>query len=780
MSIHMPYIRKTATGYVGMGGSIERYSNIATQEAPSSEVDAASASSGTRDLDGITAAEIVEVDGGYAVPTVPTAVAPRDVALPTSLSNPHLYFNRELSWIDFNWRVLAQVADQRVPLLERARYLAIVQSNLDEFFAKRVGGLKRQKQAGVTQLSPDGRTPDEQLQLIRAAVLDMQHGMADVWCNSLEPELKRQASIHLVSYHDLCSRQRRLLHDVFRASIYPILTPLAVDPAHPFPFISNLSHSLAVVLRHPVYATEHFARVKIPTRRSRWLPLEEPLHFMAVEELVRAHVDELFPGMEVIGTYLFRVTRNADMARQEDEASDLVQMISEELRQRRFAPVVRLEIESTAPADLRDLLRRELEVTQEDEYLVTGLQDFSGLAGLANLDIPQHRFDGWDPVVPGILHVESGEPDVFAALRAGDLLVHHPYDSFTSSVQRFIEAAADDPCVLAIKQTLYRTSEDSPIVRALMRAAENGKQVAVLIEVTATYDEARNISWAEQLEDSGAHVIYGVLGLKTHAKVALVVREEESRIRTYCHIGTGNYHPTTARLYTDLGLLTASDVIGQDAVNLFHSVTGYATAPRYNGLIVAPHSMRRSFEQLIEREIEVQSSGGEGRIIAKMNAIDDAAMIKALYHASQQGVSIDLIVRGHTHLRPGLPGISENIRLISIIGRFLEHDRIFWFGSDGAPRVFFGSADWRQRNLDERVEAVVEITDPDARSRLTQILEAALRDNTSAWDMGSDGCYRMRSPGPGEPVRAYQQQLMQDAKRRRAEFDEVAGRAVRG
>jgi polyphosphate kinase len=529
------------------------------------------------------------------------------------------------------------------------------------------------------------------------------------------------------------------------------------------------------VLRHPLHDSEHFARVKIPPRTLRWISLDAPLHFVALEDVVRAHIAELFPGMTVLGTYQFRVTRNADMARYEEEASDLVQMISEELRQRRFAPVVRLEVEAGTPESVSALLLRELELTPDDEYRVAGLQDLSALAGLANLDLPQHRFETWDPVVPGPLNLDLPETtDIFAVLRAGDILVHHPYDSFTGTVERFLEAAAEDPHVLAIKQTMYRTSEDSPVVRTLMKAAERGKQVAVLVEVTARYDEERNIGWAEQLEDSGAHVIYGVMGLKTHAKVTLVVREESAGIRTYCHIGTGNYHPMTARLYTDMGLLTSSPAIGRDIVELFHSITGYAPAPSYRDLIVAPVSMRASFVALIEREMEIQEQGGKGRVIAKMNAIDDTDMIRVLYRASQCGVSIDLIVRGHTRLRPGLTGISENIRVLSVVGRFLEHDRVYWFGNDGDPRVFIGSADWRQRNLEERVEAVVEITGPDQRARVSRVLELILRDNASAWDLDARGNYHLRRPAAGAPVIACQQELMADAVRRRAAFDESA------
>ncbi|CAN5768423.1 polyphosphate kinase 1 [soil metagenome] len=712
---------------------------------------------------------------GTAEPAFPRAVMPSDVPPDAGLDHPHLFFNQELSWIDFNWRVIAQALDDALPALERARYLAIGQSNLDEFFAKRVGGLKRQQQAGVTQLSPDGRTPAQQLARIREAVLEMQSALSSAWERVVRPACEEQAGVRILTWDRLSEKQRAHVHAQFRATVYPILTPLAVDPTHPFPFISNLSHSLAVVLRHPAHGTEHFARVKIPTRQMRWIPLGSAGHFIAIEDVVRACAGELFPGMEVLGTYLFRVTRNADMARAEEEAADLVQMISEELRQRRFAPVVRLEIEAGTPPSVSDLLRRELEVMKADEYFIDGLQDLSGLSALANLDLPQHRFEAWDPVVPGQLCSSTGDAvDIFETLRSGDLLVHHPYDSFTGSVEHFIEAAATDPSVLAIKQTMYRTSEDSPIMRTLMRAAERGKQVAVLVEVTASYDEERNIGWAEQLEDSGAHVIYGVPGLKTHAKVTLVVRDEPTGIRTYCHIGTGNYHPATARVYTDVGLLTASEDVGRDVVNLFHSVTGYSVSANYQRLIVAPMAMRSTFKGLIEREIEIQQSGGQGCIVAKMNAIDDVELIQTLYRASQAGVSIDLIVRGHTRLRPGLPGMSDNIRLRSILGRFLEHDRVFLFGNGHAPRVFTGSADWRWRNLEGRVETVVEITDAKLVNRIDSVLRRALADNSTAWELSPYGRYTRRRPAPGEAVRSYQQELMADARSRRAAIDELA------
>jgi polyphosphate kinase len=746
-----------------MGSSSERYSNLMTQAAP--EFPAA---------DSQAPAALPSVSGGDGF-SVPRAVNPRELPPEVPLDHPHLYFNRELSWIDFNWRVLAQAIDERVPLLERARYLAITQSNLDEFFGKRVGGLWRQKVAGVTRLSPDGRTPEQQLALIREAVLSMQGAMSNAWAQQVRPALEREAGVRLLAYEELDEGARDALRVLFRTQIYPILTPLAADPGHPFPFISNLSHSFAVVLRHPVHGTEHFARVKIPPRHARWIPLGPPLHFIALEDVIRAHLGELFPGLDMLGAYLFRVTRNADTARHEEEAADLVVMIAEELRQRRFAPVVRLEVEAGAPAALIELLREELEVATEAVYPVTGLQNLSGLAALANLDLPRHRFEPWEPVLPPPLH--GDEPSLFAAIRAGDILVHHPYDSFAGTVQRFIEEAAADPRVLAIKQTVYRTSEDSPVVRTLIRAAEETKQVAVLVELSARFDEERNLDWAEKLESAGAHVIYGVVGLKTHAKVTLVIREEEQGIRTYCHIGTGNYNPATARLYTDMGLFTASPVIGSDVVDLFHSITGYALAPTYETLLVAPLDMRRRFEELIQHEIAIQEAGGTGRIVAKMNAIDDVNVIQALYRASRAGVGIDLIVRGHTRLRPGVPGVSENVRVVSVIGRFLEHDRIFLFGNGGDFRVFIGSADWRYRNLVERVEAAVEITDPTLKERVKRILDMALADDFSAWDLDANGYYRQRRPPPGSAGISLHQKLMDDARARRAQGTIVARHA---
>ena len=706
---------------------------------------------------------------------LPKAASPRSVPDDAPLHHPSLYFNRELSWLDFNWRVLSLAMDESGPLLERVRFLGIAQANLDEFWRKRVGGLKRQVAAGVSQLSPDGRSPQAQLALIQRSGSAMQRAMRDVW-DRLRDQLEK-AEVHIREYEDLDERERKRLHAHFHDCIYPILTPLAVDSGHPFPFISNLSLSLAVRLRHPGEGTRHFARVKIPTGRGRWIALAEKDSFITIDEVVRAHIDELFPGMEVEGAWLFRVTRNADMQRDEEEAEDLLAMISEELRQRRFAAVVRLEIEESMPHDVRWLLCREMDLDHHDIQVVRRMIDLTDITELAEVDRPALRFPPWEPVVPRRLaHLADPEEgqDFFAVLRFGDILVHHPYDSFAASVQQFIEAAAVDPDVLAIKQTLYRTSRDSAVVKALIRAAEHGKQVAVLVEVKARFDEQNNIEWGQALERAGVHVTYGVGGLKTHAKVTLVVRQEGDRIRTYCHIGTGNYHADTARLYSDVGLITADPEIGTDMINLFHFLTGYAPGQKYQKLLIAPREARPALIEAIESEIEHARDGGEGRIILKMNAIDDVDTIAALYRASRAGVSIDLIVRGHTRLRPGLPGYSDNIRVSSILGRFLEHDRIYWFANGGKPRVWIGSADWRRRNLDDRVEALVRVDAPELQARLKEILDFALEDNSTAWDLHPDGRYVLRSPDRDAPVRAFQTDLMRAAVKRRHPHGEDA------
>ncbi len=711
-------------------------------------------------------------------PLVPRAVTPQAVPEGANLKHPGLYFNQELSWIDFNWRVLYLALDERTPLLERVRFVAITASNLDEFTQKRVGGLKRQEVAGVRKLSPDGRTPTEQLIPIRAATLKMHQTMTETWEKKLKPALWEQAGICICSYYDLDEGERERLHEHFQTQIYPILTPLTVDPGHPFPFISNLSLSLAIILRHPYRETLHFARLKVPKSLGRWLPLDGanlgeekvyPLRFLPIEQLIAQHAGELFEGMEVVSVHPFRITRNADLRRDEEEAEDLLAMISEELRERRFAPVVRLEVAKEMPDYDRRLLLRELDLRSGDVYEVDGLLDLTDCHQIADLALPQFKYRSWEPVIPNRLLHEGETKDtqnIFAIIRQGDLLVHHPYDSFNASVQRLIEEAAVDKRVLAIKQTLYRTSDESPIVQALMQAAESGKQVAVLVEVKARFDEASNIEWGRMLEDAGVHVAYGLVGLKTHTKATLIVREEQEGIKTYCHIGTGNYHPKTARLYTDLGLLTCRPELGRDIVNLFHYLTGYAPRQSYNKVLVAPRDMRKAFSKLIRQEIAYQEAGGNGRIIAKMNALDDVGIIRQLYRASQAGVQIDLIVRGHSRLRPGLTDYSDNIRIISILGRFLEHDRIYYFHNNGEPLVFIGSADWRSRNLQERVELITPIGEPELKERLINILEDALSDNRLAWELDADGTYWLRHPADSETERDFQELLMKEARKR--------------
>ncbi len=705
-------------------------------------------------------------------PEIPTAVKPQQVPKGAGLDHPSLYFNLELGWLDFNWRVLYQAMDPRNPLLERLRFVAITAGNLDEFIQKRVGGLKRQEAAGVYDLSPDGRTPDTQIELVREQAAKMQYKISEVWNRQLKKAIEKEASIKISYYGDLSQEQKRKLDDYFMDHIYPTLTPLAVDPGHPFPFISNLSLSLAVKLRKPKRDGYNFARVKIPTNQPRWLRIESDdfaYNFVPIEEVIRQNIQKLFPGMKLESSCLFRITRNADLRRNEEEAEDLLSMISEELRERRFAEVVRLEAEKGIDEEVLNLLKNELKLDEIDIIKVEGLLDLTACSKLADQNLPNLKFENWSPVIPKPLYHEGeteDEQSIFDIIRKGDLLVHHPYESFSASVRRLIEEAADDPNVLAIKQTLYRTSDDSPIVKALIRAADKGKQVAVLVEVKARFDEASNIEWGKMLENAGVHVAYGLVGLKTHAKVSLIVRREGDRHVTYCHIGTGNYHIQTAEIYTDLGLLTNDPDLGYDVTNLFHYLTGYAPDQNYRKLLVAPNHLREAFYEMIDREIELSESGEEGRIIAKMNALDDVGIIQRLYKASQAGVQIDLIVRGHSRLRPQLEGYSENIRIISIIGRFLEHDRIYYFGNGGEPKMFIGSGDWRFRNLNERVEAIVPITLPALQKRINSILKKALKDNRLAWDMHSDGSFSQRQPKEGQNEKNFHEMMMKNARKR--------------
>jgi len=723
----------------------------------------------------VRGAERHDVDESTRI-VVPKAVNPSPVPPGTDLHDPSLYFNQELSWIDFNWRVLALAMDERTPLLERVRFVAITANNLDEFTEKRIGGLKRQEAAGVTKLTSDGRTPSQQLTELRQALVVMHATMTGIWKTELRPALRLRVGVDICDYEDLTLSQREWAHEYYQREIYPILTPLAVDPGHPFPFISNLSLSLAVILRRQKGGSTHFIRLKIPVARWVDVPVDDSaasdsstVCLLPVEQLIIRHVDELFPGMDVVSAHPFRITRNADVRRDEEEADDLLAMISAELRERRFAPVVRLEVAKEMPEQDQRLLRRELGLQPVDVYEVDGLLDLTDCFQIADLNFPEFKYMPWEPAVPYRL-AHEGETketsDIFAIIRQGDLLVHHPYDSFAATTARLVQEAAQDPNVLAIKQTLYRTSDQSPIIKALIQAAENGKQVAVLVEVKARFDEANNIEWGRKLENAGVHVNYGLVGLKTHTKATLIVRRERDGLRTYCHIGTGNYNSKTARLYTDLGLFTTDPAIGHDIVNLFHFLTGYAPDQEYDRVLVAPNYMRSRFNDLVEQEISFQQEHGNGRIIAKMNAIDDPKMIRRLYRAAQAGVQIDLILRGHCCLRPGLPGFSDSIRVVSILGRFLEHDRTYYFQNNGDPLVFFGSADWRTRNLNSRVELITSVTDPRLRERLVYMLEQAIADQRLAWDLDSEGQYRLRYPAEGAKETDFHQVLMKQARKR--------------
>ena len=685
---------------------------------------------------------------------------------PVAESAPLL--NWELSWLEFNARVLHEAEDLENPLLERLKFIAIFDSNLDEFFMKRVGGLKQQLASKVREIGTDGGpTPRQQLADVNAAVRPLVIRQRRLVAGEILPAL-RQHGVEICAWEDLRAGERRHLCEEFQRRIFPVLTPLAVDPAHPFPFISNVSLSLAVGLKAPGDREPRFARVKAPHILPRWIQVPKTLRYVPLEEIIAHNLDQLFPGMEIVAACPFRVTRNADVQRNEETAEDLLEVIQEELRERRFATIVRLEVTKGMPRWMIELLAAELEVTEQEVFEIDGLLALKDLISLAgSLPLPSLKYRPWTPVTPPRFHLEADEgAEIFSAIAAGDILVHHPYDSFATSVQRFIEVAADDPAVLAIKQTLYRTSADSPNMQALIRAAENRTQIAVTVEIKARFDEAANIEWAEALEKVGAHVCYGMVGLKTHAKIALVVRQERDVLRRYVHIATGNYNPETAKLYTDLGLFTCDEDLAHDVSQLFNMLTGCVNQPRFRKLLVAPTTMRQRFLGMIGREIEHQKAGRGGHIIAKMNALDDRQIIEALYEASAAGVEIDLIVRGICRLRPGLPGRSETIRVTSIVGRFLEHARIFSFANGGAPEYYIGSADWMARNLDARVEAAVPIEDPRLREEIQTILDLQLADNVKAWDMQSDGSYVQRRPVASEPERSSQDLLMQRALER--------------
>ncbi len=645
--------------------------------------------------------------------------------------------NRELSWLDFNARVLHEARDARNPLLERVKFLAIFASNLDEFFQVRVSGLRRQVRAGVTAAASDGMNPAQQLDAIRERVRALVAEHAEIWA-SMREQLAA-AGVAILDYDQVPEHHedlRRRFHD----EIFPVLTPLAVDPGHPFPYISTLSLSIAVGLRDPETGEIRFARVKIPPSLPRLLAVERD-KFVLLDQVIEANLDELFRGMEILETHLFRVTRDADITVEEDEADDLLLAIEEEVRRRRFGEAVRLEVERSMPEATRLILIHGIGIREGDAYEVAGMLDLAALAQLADLDRPSLKAPPHIPVVPSRLQPQDeDEPaDVFAQIRAGDILVHHPYESFTASVERFLIQAASDPDVLTIKQTLYRTSGDSPIVQALIDAAGGGKQVVVLVEIKARFDEANNIIWARKLEQAGAHVVYGVIGLKTHSKVLLVVRREGSRLRRYVHIGTGNYNSKTARQYVDLGLLTCREELGADVTDLFNTLTGLSRQRVFRRLLVAPITLRARFLELVEREIAYARAGHPARIVLKINSLVDTQAVEVLYEAARAGVDVDLIVRGACCLVPGIPGISERVRVRSIIGEFLEHSRIWMFANGGRPEWFIGSADLMERNLDRRVEVVTPVEDHGLQARLARIIDVMLADDRRSWQLQPDG-----------------------------------------
>lgn len=686
-----------------------------------------------------------------------------------------MFLNRELTWLEFNRRVLHEAADERTPLLERCAFLAIFNSNLDEFFQKRVGGLKQQIATGISRRSPDGLLPQETLAAIRQLVLPMLDEQARLFTEELKPRLE-QHNIYIKTWDQLSDDQRQAAQDYFEQNLFSMLTPLAVDPGHPFPFISNLSTSLGVMIKDPRLGNSgmtdeeniQFARVKVPQSISRWVPLsqnenEEGYTFVHLMEVIKHNLPRLFAGMDIQEVEPFRITRNAAVERDEEDAEDLLEMIEQELRDRRFAEAIRLEVDNDPHLPMNEFLKSELRLNEEDIYQMPGQLDYNDMWQIHKVDMPELKHPSWTPTVPPAF--SDQDADIFSIIRHRDVLVHHPYESFAASVERFIAAAARDPKVMTIKCTLYRTAEDSPFIPELIRAAERGKQVVVLVELKARFDEERNVALAQQLEGAGVHVVYGLVGYKTHTKTALVVRQEPDRMRCYAHIGTGNYHSKTANLYTDLGLFTADPRLTDDLVQLFHHLTGRSARPSFDHLLVAPFNMRETFIQKIRQETancEAWKERGADpddpdrpSIEAKMNQLEDRAICRELYEASQAGVKIRLIVRGFCCLRPGVPGLSENISVISVIGRFLEHSRIFRFQNDGDPLYFIGSADWMYRNLSNRVECITPIYDRQHQGYLQQILDIMFKDYRQAWEMHADGTYTQRSTENANPDNRY-------------------------
>ena len=712
-----------------------------------------------------------------AAPTPPAPALPSGPAVPL--------LNRELSWLEFNDRVLDEAYDERWPLLERLKFLCISETNLDEFFMIRVAGVLDQIWSEKVESGEDGLAPAGQLARIREAVLKMEARQSRCLLQDLLPKLSA-AGISILGWSDLAEEKRETANAWFRKNVLPVLTPLAVDPGHPFPFLSSLSINLAVEVRNPETGEVKFARVKTPPALSRFLPLREIVEgkkkvkpekaeFLLLESLIQANLVELFPGLEIVSSHLFRVTRDADIEIQEDEASDLLATIEQEVRRRRFGAVVRLEVAPKTPKRVRKLLVRQLEITENDVYEIEGLLGSGDLMSLLKLDRRDLKDPPFTPALPPVLL--APDASIFSAIRAGDLLLHHPYDSFGPVVE-MIERAADDTKTLAIKMTLYRAGAESPIIPALIRAAEQGKQVAVLVELKARFDEENNIVWAKALEQAGVHVVYGVVGLKTHSKIALVVRREKDEIRRYVHLGTGNYNPTTARIYTDFGLLTCRPEFGEDATKLFNTLTGLAGRVTYRRIVTAPKDMHRTTLEWIARETAHARAGRPAGIRAKMNSLVDPRVIASLYEASQAGVPVDLAVRGICCLTPGLPGISERIRVHSVVGRFLEHSRVFVFENGGDRQVWLSSADWMPRNFFRRVEIAFPVEDPELARRVTAALDLTLSDNVRARTLKSDGSYERRKPGPGETPLDSQAAFLDDARHRLLRAAELAERGT--
>ncbi len=693
------------------------------------------------------------------------------------------FADRELSWLAFNERVLEQAEDQDVPILERAWFLAIFASNLDEFFMVRVAGLKRRIAMGVAVPTSSGLSPRLTLEGIMERAQELMARHAKVFNEDVQPKLA-DVGIDILHWEDLPESETVRLRKFFKKQIFPVLTPLAVDPAHPFPYISGLSLNLAVVVRNPSSGKNLFARIKMPELLPRFIAVdaegrpykpedvpadvEGRTKYVPLEEVIGAHLDQLFPGMEIVEHYNFRVTRNEDLEVEEDDAENLLTALEKELMRRRFGPAVRLEVENKMSSNVRKILVRELGIREEDVFRLPAPLDLTGLNVIHDLDRPNLKYPRYVPVTAfGLAEVESSKPrDFFEAMRSHDILLHHPYDSFSTSVQQFLAQAADDPNVLAIKQTLYRTSGDSPIIDSLIRAAQSGKQVLAVVEIKARFDEQANIDWARKLEHAGVHVVYGIVGLKTHCKLCLVVRQEPEGLRRYCHVGTGNYNPKTARGYEDLGLLTCNRDVGQDLTRLFNQLSGYARQAKSHRLLVAPTGIRVGLIERIEREIANKKAGKEAWVKLKSNAVVDEKTIDALYRASQAGVSVDIQVRGICALRAGIPGLSDNIRVRSILGRFLEHSRIYAFCNDGDTDVFIGSADLMHRNLDRRVEALIKITDPSMIESLVEMLEVACADTTSSWHLEADGWVRHHLSPKGRRLQDIQELMMRQARSR--------------